>query len=169
MLSTMAWPHPITIIALGSGLLAALVMGTLYNRHFTDAPLPSDVFLARLLGGEPTDHELGGVLLYLGYGAVVGGLFPSVFHGWLGLSGTWITANPYTLATGLAFGLLLLGPWMALRRLGLVDVPFRNRPDGSEDIVQNYSVVVGLHLLFGLVLGFVVGMSDGIWYPLIGL
>lgn len=166
----MAWPHEITIIAVVSGLVAALVMGTLYTRRLPSEPLPSTTFLARLVGGETPEYEVGGTLLYLLYGGFVGGLYPWTFRGLLELQGKWIIALPNTLLTGLVFGLVLIGPWTILRALGLVDPPFQPTEGfETESDEAKYVTLVGLHIVYGLVLGFLAGLSQGIWYPLFGV
>ncbi|WP_435349126.1 hypothetical protein [Haloarchaeobius sp. HRN-SO-5] len=166
----MAWPHPITVLGFGSGILAALVMGTIYDEYFSDESLPTTVFLQRMLNAnQPSAHEISGVLLYLGYGGFMGALYPWTFRGVLGLSPMWINDNPYTLPTGLVFGLLLLGPWAILRVLGLVDHPKQMGGVLAEDSRREYLVVIGLHVVYGLFLGFVIGLSVDIWYPIIGL
>ncbi|MFC4406281.1 hypothetical protein [Haloarchaeobius iranensis] len=165
----MAWLHPITIIGILAGVLAALTMGSLYTSRFPSEELPSATFLARLFGGEADQYEAGGVVLFVAYGGLVGGLYPWLFHGLLGLSGKWIASLPYTMLTALAFGIVLTGPWTVLRVVGLVDPPYRPVDGFDDEQADRYITMAGLHLVYGLILGFLVGLSRPFWYPIIGL
>ncbi|WP_435365830.1 hypothetical protein [Haloarchaeobius sp. DYHT-AS-18] len=163
----MAWPHPITIIGLLGGGIAAFGMAALLDEFNSKAPLPSDQFLAQTIGdGNPYDHDVSGVLLYLFYGAFVGALFPTFFHGLLGLEAKYITTVPNTLATGLAFGILLLVPWALLGAAGFVTFPELNL--SRDGPIKEHTVVsiVAAHLFYGLILGIITGLSEPVWYVL---
>ncbi|MFC4407252.1 hypothetical protein [Haloarchaeobius iranensis] len=165
----MAWLHPITISAGLSGLIAASVTLLLYSRVFSSEPLPSTRFLMRLRDTDQPPYEVGGTIVYVAYGGLVGAVYPWTFRGLLGLAGSWITILPNTLLTGLVFGGLLLGPWAGLRAFGLLEPPLS--PGTGFDTEQDerkYLTMVGFHVVYGLGLGVLVGLSETLWYPFLG-
>lgn len=156
----MAWPHPITLVGAAGGAVAALAVAPAMNA-LDDGPLPAVEFWASTLtGAHPNDAVTQGLALHALYGALLGGLYPWVFHGLVGLPGRYVATLPAGAATGLALGVVAFALAAVYDAAGLVDL-------GVEGVEWAGAVVV--HLLFGLGVGVWTGLATAVWYPALGV
>jgi len=154
----MAWPHPITTLGLVVGLVAAY--GVAIVMSFMDEPTLLTAYLfpgvgADPLGGEADDKFVPAVVLQLGFGAVLGGLYPWIFHGILGLDGQWITELPYTIVTG-----VVLGAVVGLLAIGASVVNLYTYPNEDSGLLGGYL------LLYGVLVGLLVGVLRPFWFDI---
>lgn len=155
----MAWPHPITVVGVGGGAVAALAVAPAMNA-LDDGPLPAVEFWAtRVTGAHPNDVVRQGLAVHLLYGAVLGGLYPWLFHGIAGLPGRYVDTLPAGAVTGLGLGVLALGLATLYDASGVVELGV----EGPE-----WAGAVVVHLLFGLLVGLWTGLATAVWYPLAG-
>jgi len=126
------------------GLVATVLMTVVMKAIGDDSPPPTAALVAKVAGGDPPDHLAPGMLLHLLYGTVAGLVFalalPELGFGSAGL--------PVVTGLGLVYGVLLtvggMVFWMKLV-LGMDPEPGRVK------------VFVTVHLVYGLVLGGIVG------------
>lgn len=156
----MAWPHPITLLGVAGGAVAALVVAPAANA-LDDGPLPAVEFWARTVAGtHPNDAVREGLALHALYGALLGGLYPWLVHGLAGLPGRYVATLPAGVATGLVFGLVAFGLAAALDAAGVV---------GVADASPGWAGALAVHLLYGLSVGVWTGLATHLWYPLFGV
>jgi hypothetical protein len=110
---------------------------------------PSTQFWSEYLGdGDPGEYLRQGMYMHLLYGAVAGGCYPRLF--WLlGIRVDLYGTLPWSLAIGLAFGLLAFVLAIVLVALDAV----------AMDITgKRVAALLSLHIVYGLVVGAVVGL-----------
>jgi hypothetical protein len=140
--------HPITYVGVIGGIVGAAAMqGVIRWRELGYSPA-THLWSKYVADGEPPEFVRQGVYLNLLYGAIAGGVYPRLFHT-LGFGGGLFAALPGSLLTGLAFGVLAFVVAMALAVVGLLDM---------DVDAKRIGMVLSLHLLYGVVLGFVVGV-----------
>jgi len=140
--------HPITYVGVMGGIVGAAAMqGVIRWRDLGYSPA-THLWSKYVADGEPPEFVRQGVYLNLLYGAIAGGVYPRLFHS-LGFGGDLFAALPGSLISGLAFGALAFLFAMALVIVGVIDM---------DVDVKRIGMVLGLHLLYGVVLGFVVGI-----------
>lgn len=126
------------------GLVATALMSVVMKVIGDGSPPPTAALVAKFAGGDPPDHLAPGMLLHLLYGAVAGAVFALALPA-IGLEGAGIGA---VTALGLGYGLLLaVGGMVFWMKLVLAMDPEPNRA----------KVFVTVHLVYGLVLGLIVG------------
>jgi len=154
-------PHPITFVGAAAGTLGAslvLYVGHDVYRHTTS---PTVHFFGIFFSGVPDDRAADAShWLVLTVGAVAGGIYPTVFHGLLGLPGSDIT----TLLPGIFIGLLwgiVLATCGSITYLvtGVLTVSARNE----------VRVFLEFYVVFGVVFATVMALSNVLWYPLFGI
>lgn len=153
--------HPITAIGVAGGFLGAIAMAIAYDRLTRGPLLPTDYVLGKYVGERPEDFPVAGLVLYIGLGTVLGGLYPFVFRGLLGFDGRYIAELPYTFLTAFAFALVLFGFISALVAVDVVHVPSHTTISWMERAVPL--------LVYATVLAVVTGLSRPFWYPIIGM
>jgi hypothetical protein len=140
--------HPVTYIGVVGGVLGAAAVQAIVR--WTDlGSLPATQFWATYLGdGDPGEYVRQGTYLHVLYGAVAGGCYPRLF--WLlGFAGEDFAALPWSLAIGLAFGLLAFVVALVFLALGVVEMDVTG---------ERVAAFLSLHLVYGLVVGAVVGL-----------
>lgn len=155
----MTWPHPITLLGVAGGAIAAVAVAYPMDA-VDDGPLPAVALRASLSGVHPNDVVRQGLALHVLYGAVLGGLYPWLFHGLAGLPGRYVATLPAGAATGLALGVVAFALSALYDAAGLVDL-------GGKPAVRAGTLAV--HLLFGLGVGVWTGLATALWYPLLGV
>ncbi|WP_313696181.1 hypothetical protein [Halorarum halobium] len=136
------------VVGLSGGALATGVMSA-FRLPVARSPPPTAWLLARVRGGDPSDHVGVGLLLHLLYGTVAGGVFGVLTDPFL--SGAEATRERRATALGAAYGALLsaFGVAVLLDRLLGLDL------DPDERFVFHVS-----HLVYGLTLGTWVGSNE---------
>lgn len=156
------WPaHPITFIGLTAGVVGALIVLRIGPAVYDDRFSPTVRLLASLDGVTATDpYRVRAHWVILLVGALAGGIYPTVFHGVLGLDGAYITTFIPGVLTTLSWGIGL-----AVVALGL----FGLRGVLSMEHPREVRVVLEFHLIFTAVFTVIIGLSRHLWYPLLGL
>ncbi|MFB6104741.1 MAG: hypothetical protein ABEJ57_06640 [Halobacteriaceae archaeon] len=153
----MAWPHPITTLGFVAGLVAAY--GVALAMSIMDEPTLLGAYVlpgeTDPLGPGEDDQFLPAVVIQLGVGAVVGGLYPWLFHGILGLEGRWISELPWTIVTG-----VVLGAVLGLLAIGATLVGWYDYRREDTGLLGGYLV------LYGVLLGLLVGVVRPFWYDI---
>lgn len=138
----------VTYVGVIGGILGAATVQALVRWRNLGYP-PSTQFWSKYLGdGEPGEYVRQGMYLHLLYGAVAGGVYPKFFY----LGGIRVDLYgtlPWSLAIGLAFGLLAFVVAMVFVALGLVEMDVTG---------ERVAAFLSLHLAYGLVVGAVVGL-----------
>jgi uncharacterized membrane protein YagU involved in acid resistance len=132
-----------------AGLVATLVMTVLMMPMMKKGPGMSQFIAARLKGGDPTDKGsmMGGLVLHLVYGTVMGGIYA------LGSSALNLVIVNH-IVNGFLFGLLLF-IIAAVIVMPVSKAPVKEMPKSMM------GVFLGLHLVYGLVLGATVTLLAG--------
>lgn len=154
----MAWPHPITTLGFAVGLVSAYLIAVVMSLREEPTLLG-----AHLLPGGEADPMMTGederflpaIIVQLGLGAIIGGLYPWVFHGIIGLEGMWITELPWTVMTGLLYGAILSLLAVALTYAGLFKVPD-----------YDYANLASYLMIYGGFLGILIGVFRPIWFDI---
>jgi hypothetical protein len=112
---------------------------------------PATQVWARFLAngeGDPIEYVRQGTYLHIVYGAIAGGVYPRLFY-LLGIRADLYATLPWSLAIGVAFGLLAFVVAMGLVALNVIEMDVDGRRVGA---------FLGLHLLYGLMVSAVVGL-----------
>jgi hypothetical protein len=140
--------HRTTYLGVVGGALGSGTMLLVWWQVDMRDPVPAAQCWSSVLG-DPWggDGDAAWLPLHMVYGALLGGLYPRVL--WLVLGGAWWPTLPTGLGTGLAYGGLVMVLAAVYGALGLFEW------DGT----YTEGVTVVSHLAYGVVLGFVVGLS----------
>jgi len=138
----------VTYVGVIGGILGAATVQATIRWTGLGYP-PSTQFWSKYLGdGDPGEYVRQGMYLHLLYGAVAGGVYPRLFY-LLGIRVDLYGTLPWSLAIGLAFGLIAFVVAMGFVALRIVEM------DVSGERVAAF---LSLHLVYGLVVGAVVGL-----------
>jgi len=141
--------HPVTVLGLLGGLLAGSVVAWIIGIG-VDA------------GAEERLRLRGLQYAHVAYGTVAGGLFPWVYHGWMGAEGGMFVAFPGALHSGHVYSMLLFAVAGAVY-LGVGVI------GGVGDYLRQWGAILGMYVIYGMVLGVWMGLSEPLWYALLGL
>jgi hypothetical protein len=134
------------LAGLAGGLVATIVMTIGMNVIGDGGPPPTAALVAKVAGGEPSDHAMPGLVLHLLYGTVAGAVL-AVGGPIVGISFGSIAV---AVGVGLAYGLVLMvGGMVFWMRLVLAIEPDR-------ETMLTFATV---HVVYGLVLGAILGVG----------
>lgn len=140
--------HPVTYAGLAGGLAGSVVMLVVLEATLVEGQPPAVEFYGDHVGnGDPSQYRARGTALHLVYGAAAGGLYPRLAHA-VGLSGDVWAMLPWSLAPAVGFATVLWTIGVVYAGLGF----FRFEFERSQLLH-----FLGFHLVYGLVLGVVVG------------
>jgi hypothetical protein len=143
--------HPVTYVGVLGGVVGALVTLAAIQWRDRDYSLATRSLSSAIADGDPAEYRQQGATVHVVYGAIAGGCYPRV--AWmLGFEGHQFAALPYSATVGVGFGLLAFVVALAFGLAGVVDLDL----DG-----QIVATAVTRHVLYGLVVGAVVGL----WQP----
>lgn len=134
------------IAGLVGGLLATIVMTAVMMAIGDGGPPPTAALVATFMDGEPEHHAKPGMLLHLLYGTGAG----AVFAVGAPLAGLSLASLPMAIGLGLVYGVLLLVGGMVFWMKIVIGME-------AEDGQMRTMAVV--HVVYGLVLGGVVGLG----------
>jgi hypothetical protein len=148
--------HPVTYLSVAGGGFGAVGMFLLNKRVESGQRFPPVDFWANRIGdGEVAEYQRQGLYLHVTYGAAVAGTYPRIVQELMGGgAGGLFAALPLSLVTGLVFGLVLFALGVVYARVGFFELDLQ-----SETILP----FVSTHVVYGLVLGLVVGL----WLPVL--
>lgn len=155
----MDWPHALVWLGALAGIIASYLIALLmaYRPHPT-------LLGALLIPGDSLDdtieHKfLPAVLAQLLLGAAIGAAYTWTLHTGVDLPNRWITDLPYTVASGLGVGAILAVLAVLTTAVGVLKYPIENRWD--------YAFLATALLLYGALLGLIVGGLRPYWYDIL--
>lgn len=147
--SVMSGPHPITWIALSGGFLGGAVMAELIDLGIDAAPAE----MLRLRGLE---------FAHLLYGSLVGAAYPWLYNIVWSSGDVWFVTFPQGLHSAQSLATLMFVVagfvYLAIGTIGGV---------GSN--LRQWGAIYGMYMAYGIVLGVWVGLSQALWYALLGI
>jgi hypothetical protein len=132
------------LVGLVGGLVATMVMTITMMLAGDGGPPPTAALVAKVAGGDPTDHEKPGMLLHLLYGTVAGAVFALA----LPVVGFGNASVAVTTGLGLLYGLILMVGGVVVWVRLIIGI----EPDRA--MATQFGVV---HAVYGVVLGAIVG------------
>ena len=99
--------------------------------------------------------------VHVAYLSVAGALYPAVVAQGLGLSGEWYVELPLAIASALCWSVTVFLPAAAAYVLS-GEVPL------DRNVLRDWARLLGLFLIYGVVLGLIVGAYRSVWAPLFG-
>jgi len=152
--------QPATYVAVVGGGLGAVSMFLFHAQVEEEVRFAPIDFWARRIGdGGVTEYQRQGLYLHVTYGAVLAGFYSRLMMELTG-SGTLFATLPLSLVTGTIFGVALFVLGMVYARVGLFNLEF------DPPAVCRF---LASHLVFGIVLGAVLGLTMLSVVPLLGL
>ena len=142
-------PHPVTYIGLVGGAIAAVGVMAVFE-------LNVDV--------KPSERQALRQLqwVHIAYLTAAGAFYPAFVRQGLGLSGEWFVELPLSIPTALVWSFFVFLPAAGAYVLsGEVAL--------DRTVLRDWLRLVGLFLLYGTVLGLIVGASRVVWYPVLGI
>ncbi len=153
--------HPVTVVALVGGGIGAFAMGIIMRQVSPDVEMPATQFWGRhIADDDPAKYRVQGQTWHVVYGAIMGSFQPRIYRKILDVHGRIFAALPLSLLTGLAFGIAVMLLGVVFARAGLFDLDMNT---------ESLTGFLALHVVYGLVLGFFVGLWLPVIKPLTGL
>lgn len=152
--------HGVTIVGIVAGTVGAVIASGFFKHQYPDGVSPTERLVARYVGGVWNDAR-GNVsyAVALVAGALAGGVFPTLFHGVLGLESQYITHLYYAHLTAVLWGIgLFFVTYEVYEALGAFP-----REDAASIGVFAKRVAV-----FTVAFAVIVGFSQLLWLPLLG-
>lgn len=154
----MMWPHELVWLGALAGVIAAYLIALVmaYRPHPT---LLGALFIPGDSPEDTIEHRfLPAVFIQLVLGAIIGAAYTWTLQSGVDVPARWITELPYTIASGLGVGAILAVLALLATAIGVLNYPIETRGD--------YAFLAVALLLFGGLLGLIVGGVRPYWYDI---